>query len=407
LAFGQRVISGAVFSRRLVTGLVLGYGVVSLMLGGTSPAKPIYYAFAIGWLAVLGTGTLFSRPKLRWGWLRWLDLTAGNLALTVALAEAALRIYAGLAGASPLLTETLDTYRLVPGRDYGAGLCGNSLGYPGPEFTKAKRPGVFRIAALGDSFAVGPAVPFGDNYLTLVEQALPGVEVYNFGVAGTGPREYHAILRQDVWTFDPDLVLVSIFVGNDITETMGTPRHLDPRQNYLYLLLTRAWRLAQEKERQAASPARVSGWQRLTPALSLESFREVEARRLDVCFETSPPGLEKKWCQALKHLDHIVADCRQRGVPLVFVLIPDEFQVNPAILEDALRRRHMDRRGLDLERPQRRLAAFCAERGVPCLDLLDAFQKTPDTYAAHDTHWNVRGNRLAAELIAARLAKVH
>jgi hypothetical protein len=37
---------------------------------------------------------------------------------------------------------------------------------------------------------------------------------------------------------------------------------------------------------------------------------------------------------------------------------------------------------------------------VPCLDVLDAFRGAPDTYAPRDTHWNVRGNRLAAARLA-------
>jgi SGNH hydrolase-like domain, acetyltransferase AlgX len=82
------------------------------------------------------------------------------------------------------------------------------------------------------------------------------------------------------------------------------------------------------------------------------------------------------------------------------VLIPDEFQVNPAVLEAALREGGLDRGNLDLEGPQRRLTRFLAELGVPCLDLLPAFARVPATYAERDTHWNVRGNRLAAAEIA-------
>ena len=58
---------------------------------------------------------------------------------------------------------------------------------------------------------------------------------------------------------------------------------------------------------------------------------------------------------------------------------------------------------LDLERPQRRLTSFFSEREVSCLDLLPDFHGRVDTYAPRDTHWNVAGNRLAAERIAAWL----
>jgi hypothetical protein len=334
------------------------------------------------------------------------EIVVFNIALTLILTELSLRAFAAWAGSSLVLRDTLDAHRLTPGQDYGDGLRGNSLGYPGPDFQRARRPGVMRIAALGDSFAVGPAVAFADNYLTRLQSAWPGVEVYNFGVSAAGPREYRAILQRDVWAFQPDLVLVSIFVGNDITETLATPRAMDPRQLSLYLLVTRGWLLTRENCRQpsglgGAKPARLP-----PPGLSPKLFREVEARRLAVCLKVPPPSLEKKWRRALDHLRDMVTDCRRRQVPIAMVLIPDEFQVNSAVLADALAEAQMSRPALDLELPQRRLAAFFQQQAVPCLDLLPAFRGQPDTFAPRDTHWNVRGNRLAASQIAAWLKKL-
>jgi hypothetical protein len=81
------------------------------------------------------------------------------------------------------------------------------------------------------------------------------------------------------------------------------------------------------------------------------------------------------------------------------VLIPDEFQVNPAVLADAITEAGVERGRVDVTLPQQRLVAFFGERGIPCLDLLPAFDGVAEAYAPCDTHWNVRGNRLAAERI--------
>jgi hypothetical protein len=326
-----------------------------------------------------------------------------NLAVALVLAEIALHAIAAWSGNSPMLSQALDSYRLSPGRDYGAGLRGNNLGYPGPDFQRIKPPDVYRIAALGDSFAVGPAVAFADNYLTLIEKALRGSEVYDFGVSSAGPREYLSILRQHVWQFQPDLVLVSIFVGNDITESLPTPRHLDPRQHSLYLLLTRGGRLLRERWRRGSPPPQSMPDRLNVGALSRETFRQVEARRLAVCQTPPTPDLEKKWRRAFSYLDRIIKECGNRSVPVAFVLIPDEFQVNPQVLAEARAMAPMGGSAIDLELPQRRLGAFFAERGVPWLDLLDAFKRATDTYAPRDTHWNVRGNHLAGERIVAWL----
>jgi hypothetical protein len=329
-----------------------------------------------------------------------LEVVVTNLALTLVLAEGCLRALAACGHDSVLFSSSLDAYRLTPGRDYGAGLRGNSRGYPGPEVAPDKPPGVVRIAALGDSFAVGPAVPFADNYLTLLPQALPGVEVCNLGISGAGPREYRAALARDGWPQHPDLVLVSVFVGNDIAETLPTPRYLDPRGHALYLLCERGWRLACEHWRQS-DPPRAGVPDRLSaPPLSEQTFRAVEARRLAVCLAPPTPALEKKWRRALGHLDGLVADCRNRGVPVAFVLIPDEFQVNPAVLDRAVADAKVSHAAVDLDLPQRRLQEFCLARGVPCLDLRPALRAVPDAYAPRDTHWNIRGNRAASVAIA-------
>ena len=87
-------------------------------------------------------------------------------------------------------------------------------------------------------------------------------------------------------------------------------------------------------------------------------------------------------------------------MPIGFVLIPDEFQIHPAVLTTALQDANFAYDEVDLDLPQRRLRAFCADQAVPCLDLKPFFEDVPDTYAFRDTHWNVRGNHLAAEKMA-------
>ena len=277
---------------------------------------------------------------------------------------------------------------------------GNNLGYPGKDFVIDKRPGVRRLAVLGDSFAVGPAVPFADNFLTLLETQLPGVEVYNFGISSTGPREYQTALQEDVWQFQPDLVMVCVFVGNDITESLATPHGMSLQKHALYQFVTRAGRMFHERARQPVLSIASAPDQFPRPSLAEETFREIEARRLLVCQVPPPAGIEKKWQQALAHLKQIVNNCESRRAPLAFVLIPDEFQVNAAVLIPALWDAHLSRQDVDLDLPQRRLRAFCADHKVPCLDLLPFLEGVPDTYAVRDTHWNVRGNHLAAEKIA-------
>lgn len=410
------------FLRRTFTGVVLIYVFTCWIAGERPDARTIYYSLSGLWIVLqlswiwmerrsvsrsMGTARMNGRSR-RSGEIvkrtgHFLELIAFNLALTLFLAEYGLRLYGAWSGRSLLVANTIDTYKLVPGHDYGGGLRGNNLGYPGQDFVVAKRPGVRRLAVLGDSFAVGPAVPFADNFLTLLETRLPDVEVYNFGISSTGPREYQAVLQEDVWQFRPDMVVVCVFIGNDITESLATPRGLSLRGHALYLFLNRAGRLIHERARQPVLSIASSPDQFPRPALAEATFREIEARRLAVCQFPPPPGMEKKWQQALFHLERIVTDCKNQKVPVGIVLIPDEFQVNPSVLDVALNDARLGRGDVDLHLPQERLRTFCTDRDAACLDLLPIFEGIPDTYALRDTHWNVRGNRLAAKEMAAWL----
>jgi hypothetical protein len=390
----------------VLAGLVFLYVLSSLTLGGTRAARLVFGSAAAAWLGGFLAARAAQKIPRRPG-LRILIRALGLFALAIVLVELGLRVLAACRGTSPQVSNALRANRLVPGHDYGAGLRGNYLGYPGREFGRQRRAGVRRIAALGNSFAVGPIVPFANNYLTLLENARPATEVYNFGVSGTGPREYAQILGEDVWPFQPDLVLVSLLVTHDVTETLPSPRYLDPRQHSLYWLFAGGRReplqVAQTDMQGATfnfqpedgpAPRLTEGT--LTPA----AFREVEVLRLRVCLTPDPGGLEKKWRRTLHDLRRLVAECRRHSVPVAFVLIPDEAQVNPEVLDELVRTGAIDPRTFDRDRPQRRFRDFCTAAGVPCLDLLPVFLGRTDLYAPRNTHWNVAGNRLAAARLA-------
>src|SRR5207245_551903 len=138
--------------RRLLLGVAAAYIGVSLSLGGTRAAIPVFQALAATWTLVviivhfrraLSPVESLSGQTTRWA-LR-LELVTANVVLTIVLAELALRAFAAVTGSSLVLNATLDAHWLVPGHDYGGGLRGNQRGCPGRDFVKEKVPGVFRI----------------------------------------------------------------------------------------------------------------------------------------------------------------------------------------------------------------------------------------------------------------------
>ena len=86
----------------------------------------------------------------------------------------------------------------------------------------AKPLNTFRILLLGDSFMEGVQVEQQETTAAVLEARLRAlrpdlnVEVIDAGVAGWGTGIEWLYLDQDGYKFEPDLVLVSFFIGNDL-----------------------------------------------------------------------------------------------------------------------------------------------------------------------------------------------
>jgi hypothetical protein len=328
--------------------------------------------------------------------LRVLDFLAFNGVCLALLLEGGLRA-AALLNDSPLLEPPdasaqahIATWRGRPG-SLRHGFPLNARGLHDVEVLVQRTPGVRRIVALADSFGFG-LVPYADNVLTRLDELLDAggeTELVNYGIPSIGPAEYLHLYRTEVRPLQPDLVLICLYVGNDIRSPRGAS--LLHRDSLLvFSVLDRLLALR-------GLPRAAAGGRPGIPVHDDATFLELEAGQLDVCERALSRGAAQAYADTERILDELA---RTVGERLRVVLIPDAYQV-----DDALWTRLVGGREAAYEReaPQRRLAAFFAERGVPCLDLLPALRRAQadgPTYAHNDTHWNARGNHVAAQAIA-------
>lgn len=341
-------------------------------------------------------------PGARQRWLEWLrraarplDVLSINLALLLALTEVGARSLQALAP-SPLLVppnakaeNAIRSQILPPGSVY-RGFPVNSLGFVDEEFRRARVPGVGRIAALGDSFAVG-AVRYRENFLTLLEDLLnrgARWEVLNFGVSGVSPREYLHIYRTQARFFDPDLVLLCFFIGNDFRELRrSSPLH--GGSLYFFAIARRLWAIGAEPKFSRDE----------TDSLGEETFRALELNRARLAARDLDRETERRYPATFSQLREIAAEL---GPRLRVVIIPDEYQVNPRLLPE-LPGGAEAAAAYDVDQPSRRLREFLDGEGIPYLDLLEPLREAEAqarTYIPNNTHWNARGNRVAAEALA-------
>jgi hypothetical protein len=94
---------------------------------------------------------------------------------------------------------------------------------------------------------------------------------------------------------------------------------------------------------------------------------------------------------------------RSRGISFSIVIFPAALQVARAHFEFArMLGMKTSEETLTGNEPQRRLAEYCASRGIACRDLLADFRANHDKqlYLEYDDHLSPAGNTLAARLIS-------
>jgi len=316
-------------------------------------------------------------------------------------------------------------HRLVPGTRH-LGQVTNSGGYVDTEFA-ARRPLTHRVVSIGDSFSVG-VVPHAYHFTTVAEGLLDSTEICNMGASSIGPRQYLWLLREEALALAPDVVVVNLYAGNDLLdyeppEPQRTWAVLYRRNVLLFLVQKRLRALARERARRGDSldELEVSLGKGLPPGLTREQiagllphledpalekpnyseafFLELELERARLACGASRPA----YALLLELLEQI---CAAAGdTPLVFMLIPDEFQVDDELWSRLLELTP----GEDLERDrfQRLVGAALAERGVPVIDLLPVLRAVPPAadgrphlFHLRDTHFNARGNHAAGQALA-------
>lgn len=329
-------------------------------------------------------------------------LRAGARALVVlllglGLAELAMRVYHHFVPVFIFPSAATSRFRGQPFTpNYGSRL--NSRGFNDVEIAAPKPPGSFRILGLGDSMVFG-IVPYERNFLTLLEADLAGrtppVEIVNMGIASIGPRGYLEVLADEGLALHPDLVLVSFFMGNDFIEG-------DQRQPWSYVLAFARYLWA---EKPRGTLVRGSGaYQDDAPSFEPARYLEIESQRATI-FRKGNPDFDVWLTSVVGNLGRMKRLCDARGSGFLVLVLPDEMQVSPELQAEVFAGRTGE---FDLELPNRRLAQALERAGLAHFDLLEAFRaagRGARLYKPRDTHWNVAGNRLAADLIREELLR--
>ena len=340
--------------------------------------------------------------------LRTLRQSVVILLITIALAEISFRIYARINPTFIFYGNSYNRYRAKP-HSYDYDFQINSRGFKDVEFSSQKQEGTFRVLGLGDSFAYG-IVPYQYNYLTVLENGLNDagrrVELINMGIGGTGPRDYLSVLVKEGLELRPDMVLVSFFVGNDFTDP-SVEKSEKNLYSYSYVATFAKYLVdigTKYNERPLqATPAEFDQYNDDAPTFVDDYFLKLEIGRSEI-YKKQSEQFSSQFAEAVSYLKQIKGICDANKVRLAVVVIPDEVQVNKDLQFRVMQIKtfSFSPDDFDFTLPNRMLTAALKDLDIECVELLDRFKEAGAKtilYKPLDTHWNIAGNQLAADII--------
>jgi hypothetical protein len=309
-------------------------------------------------------------------------------------------------------------YRLQPGArtrfttsEFETEIAITDLGVRDDEEIGPKPPGERRVLVLGDSLVLSVQVPFAETFTEELERQLnarrPGdattsYRVINAGVQGYGPVEELLFFRRLVTSVQPDLVLVSVFVGNDAEEALASASKLVPDRPAIERLRETivTWLRRTVRRSMVLQVLRlrvVAATQRFTttagpPEPPHQSYAAVPASRIARGMELTRDLFGR-----------LASEASAAGARTGIILMPARFQIDD---DDYGRLRDIvAAAGGELRRDAatERFSAALGTLDVPQLDLLPALRDaTPgeDLFFKENIHLTRRGHIIVGHAIA-------
>lgn len=269
-----------------------------------------------------------------------------------------------------------------------------------------KPPNERRIVVLGDSLVLSVQVDRQRTFCHLLEQRLNSAggpiryRVINAGVQGYGPVEEMLFFRHVARAFQPDLVIATVFVGNDAEEAVGSAPRLRARPftetmsesaiASLRRIVRRSMVLQILRLRVVAITSRLPR-RGPAPEPPLQSYAEHPVPRI-------AEGLRI----ARDCIEAIAADAASAGARTMVMLLPARFQVNDE--DHGYLKEAVESAGGRLVRDAAtaRFDAALASLPIPRFDALPALRAAgPDVFYESTMHLTPRGHETVAAALEA------
>src|SRR6266550_3751544 len=342
----------------------------------------------------------------------------------------------------------------------------NSDGVRDQEHSLMKPANTLRIALIGDSYAEALPVPLEQSFWWVMKEKLAEgdaasgktIEVINFGVSGYGTAQELLTLREKVWKYSPDVVMLAVTTNNDVTDNSRALKRVDEipyfiyRDNQLALdnsfqssrtflwrqsrinrfgrwlrdhsrlvqalteghhalkIMSASWRARSPRREPAAAPTASPDQKPNVPNISSDA-EELGADNL-IYREPQTEVWDNAWRVTESLIIEMRNEVRARGAKFLLVTLSNGPQVLPSPSQREAVKIRLG--ATDLLYPDNRLRALCERENIPVITLAPELQQ----FAEHNNvflhgfdknigngHWNVTGNHVAGELMAKKICE--
>lgn len=295
-----------------------------------------------------------------------------------------------------------------------------------------KPPGTYRVVVLGDSHTDG-FVENADSYANVLERLLPQpADVMNCGQAVSSPYQQLWIYRALYQRFQPDLLIVGFYAGNDLLDLLlqHDRIHLE-RVGDRYVHAGPTWRPDLTRE-QSAFKAALFRYSAICRAAAQLRWLQVDQQRktrsadyYDLLVQANElyrgatwQGLNQayyfkhhphEWPNAVHMFEYVLTqfvEAAPRDGMLVVVIPtlrqfhPERFQAAEGLLQLTSEDSACDDRACDLA------LELCRKLQIPAIDMRPIFRSFEgELYWDADQHINITAHRLIAEALAQHIAQ--
>ncbi len=298
----------------------------------------------------------------------------------------------------------------------------NSFGFRNKnETTYKKVEGTQRIILLGDSFVAGYRTDQNHTIGKVLENKLNQQNNFEVLIAGSEhPGQYRQYIKKYAFKFSPDIIIVGITIGNDISQAYLSENRLSfkggkiinsllpedafsinryPSSTLLRLDRNfQKWRIY-KKFKMMINKKGIASWYQDYPG-HVHLFDAFHS--LGHFYNGNIPLVNKSF----KTLEKIILDIKamtdSKKTKLLIAIFPQRFQINSEEWEAVSYAYGLNEKLFDLNKPNHKIKEFCLKNSINCLDIADNFKKAPNIsyfLPNGDMHWNSEGQKVAASAI--------